>query len=160
MIDRLEVGRVSRSHGLRGDLVINFTTDRTAERTAVGARLEIGDREYAVVRAKPYQQHWLVALEGIDGRDAADLLRGKTVYAERIDDADALFVHELIGCSVVDQHGTDHGTVASVLANPASDLLELLDGRLIPMVFVVGRVERVISVDVPAGLLDADDEPA
>ena len=47
-----------------------------------------------------------------------------------------------------------------MLANPASDLLELLDGRLIPMVFVVGRVERVISVDVPAGLLDADDEPA
>jgi 16S rRNA processing protein RimM len=74
--------------------------------------------------------------------------------AEGIDDADALFVHELIGEQVVDQHGNRHGVVTSVLANPASDLLELADGRLIPMVFVRGHADGVISVDVPAGLLD------
>ncbi len=154
MTSRLEVGRVAKSHGLRGDVLIKFTTDRLAERTAVGARLGIGDADHVVVSAKPYQQQWLVHLEGVDSRDQADLLRGKLIVADPLDDDDALFVHELIGQRVTDQHGVDHGEVASVVANPASDLLELADGRLIPMVFVLGSVDGVISVDVPVGLLD------
>ncbi len=157
MTDLLEVGRVSRVHGLRGDLIINFTTDRLAERTAVGSRLDIGGRSYSVVSARPYQQHWMVHLDGVDGRNEAELLRGKVVRAERIEDADALFVHELIGERVVDQHGADHGPVRAVLANPASDLLELADGRLVPMVFVLGHADGVISVEVPPGLLDGGD---
>ena len=35
--------------------------------------------------------------------------------------------------TVVDQHGTNHGPVVSMVANPASDLLELEDGRLVPL---------------------------
>ncbi|MEO2156482.1 MAG: hypothetical protein ABGY30_07675, partial [Acidimicrobiales bacterium] len=59
------------------------------------------------------------------------------------------------GATVVDQHGTSHGTVVALLDNPASDLLELADGRLIPLVFVVGHEPGVsIQVDVPPGLLD------
>lgn len=159
MTNRLEVGRVAKSHGLRGDILIKFTTDRLAERTAVGSRLGIGDTEYVVVSAKPYQKQWLVHLEGVDDRDHADRLRGQLIDAEAIDDDDALFIHELIGCTVVDQHGTEHGLVAAVVANPASDLLELEDSRLIPMVFVRESVDGVVSVDVPDGLLD-DDESA
>ncbi len=157
MTDRLEVGRVAKSHGLRGDVLIKFTTDRLAERTAVGSRLGIGDHDYTVSRAQPYQQQWLVHLEGVDSRDAADRLRGKLIVADPLDDADAMFVHELIGQRVVDQHGIDHGKVTSVVANPASDLLELVDGRLIPMVFVQTAVDGIISVEVPAGLLDDAD---
>ncbi len=157
MTDRLEVGRVAKSHGLRGDVLIKFTTDRLAERTAVGSRLGIADTDYVVASAKPYQQQWLVHLEGVDDRDRADLLRGKLIVADPLDDDDALFVHELIGQRVVDQHGTDHGEVESVVANPASDLLELVGGGLIPMVFVLGAADGVISVEVPAGLLGDDD---
>ncbi|MEZ5377825.1 MAG: ribosome maturation factor RimM [Acidimicrobiales bacterium] len=157
MTKRLEVGRVAKSHGLRGDVLIKFTTDRLAERTAVGSRLGIGDADYVVTSAKPYQQQWLVHLDGVDRREQADLLRSKLVVADPLDDADALFVHELIGRKVVDQHGTDHGEVVSVVANPASDLLELADGRLVPMVFVLSTSDGLISVEVPAGLLDGDD---
>lgn len=156
MTDRLEVGRVARSHGLRGDVIISFVTDRVAERTAVGAQLEIGERTYSVSRAQTHQKQWLVHLDGVNDRESADLLRGKLIHAEPLDDADALFVHELIGQNVVDQHGTDHGRVAAVIANPASDLLELSGGGLIPMVFVLGHGDGVIEVDVPAGLLDGD----
>ncbi|MEZ5226006.1 MAG: hypothetical protein R2710_04855 [Acidimicrobiales bacterium] len=119
--------------------------------------LGIGDADYVVTSAKPYQQQWLVHLDGVDRREQADLLRSKLVVADPLDDADALFVHELIGRKVVDQHGTDHGEVVSVVANPASDLLELADGRLVPMVFVLSTSDGLISVEVPAGLLDGDD---
>jgi 16S rRNA processing protein RimM len=44
--------------------------------------------------------------------------------------------------------------VASLVANPASDLLELEGGGLIPLVFVVERTEGRITVDIPAGLLE------
>jgi 16S rRNA processing protein RimM len=61
----------------------------------------------------------------------------------------------LIGARVIDQHGTDHGAVRSVIDNPASDLLELDDGRLVPAVFVVGHVSgEEVRVEVPGGLLD------
>jgi hypothetical protein len=49
--------------------------------------------------------------------------------------------------------------VQAVLDNPASDLLELEDGRLVPSVFVVGHEPGVrVSVEVPIGLLDGDDD--
>ena len=47
------------------------------------------------------------------------------------------------------------GTVVSVEANPASDLLVLDGGALIPLRFVVGNEPGVrVTVDVPDGLLD------
>jgi 16S rRNA processing protein RimM len=44
--------------------------------------------------------------------------------------------------------------VVAVQANPASDLLVMEDGNLVPLRFVVGREDRRIVVDVPAGLFE------
>ena len=44
----------------------------------------------------------------------------------------------------------------SVIANPASDILELESGALVPTVFVVSNHDGVITVDVPDGLFDLD----
>jgi 16S rRNA processing protein RimM len=76
--------------------------------------------------------------------------------APPIDDDDGtLWVHQLVGAVVVDQHGTQHSSVVALIENPASDLLELDDGRLVPLVFVTAFQPGVrIDVDVPAGLLD------
>ena len=77
--------------------------------------------------------------------------------SEPIDDPedDTLWVHELVGARVIDQHGVDHGAVVSVLDNPASDLLELEDGQLVPVTFLVDHVPgRRIEVEVPVGLLE------
>ena len=91
---------------------------------------------------------------GVDTREAADALHGLVLSAEPLEDPDALWVHELIGSVVVDQHGTEHGTVTSVEVNPASDLLVLDGGGLVPLTFVVDQADGRITVDVPDGLLD------
>ncbi len=85
----------------------------------------------------------------------AQELRDTDLYAPPLLDPDALWIHDLIGSVVEDTEGTELGTVVSVEANPASDLLVLEGGTLIPLRFVVGTVpgERV-TVDVPDGLLD------
>ncbi len=166
----LELGHVSKAHGLGGDVVVSLLTDRTVERLSPGTILHLGRSAqeaapFTVASAKPYQAKWLVRFAEVTGRDEADRLRGSKLFAsplssEDLLDDDVLFVHELIGKRVVDQHGTDHGEVLSVVDNPASDLLELSGDRLVPLTFYVSNDDHVIHVDVPIGLLDGDAETA
>ncbi len=162
----LELGHVSKAHGLGGEVVITLITDRTGERMAPGAVLYVGKAlsdvtPHTIETAQPYQAKWLVRFAGVSGREQADLLRGKKLFAnplssdELLDD-DVVFVHELIGKRVVDQHGTDHGEVVSVIDNPAADLLELDNEQLVPLSFFVSIDDHVIRVDVPEGLLDGN----
>jgi 16S rRNA processing protein RimM len=95
-----------------------------------------------------------VAFEGHTGREAADRLRGLALRAEALDDPDALWVHDLVGSEVVTVEGEVAGTCVAVVANPASDLLELDGGALVPVVFVVERMPGRVIVDPPEGLLE------
>ena len=109
-------------------------------------------------RQRPHTKRFLVRFDRITDRTDAEAWRGVVLSAEPINDSDddTLWVHELVGARVVDQHGVDHGLVAAVLNNPASDLLELEDGQLIPLTFLVGYLPgQRIDVDVPVGLLES-----
>ena len=60
-----------------------------------------------------------------------------------------------VGAGVVTASGGDAvGTCVAVGANPASDLLELDSGALVPVVFVVDRAAGRVTIDPPEGLLD------
>ena len=145
---------MARSHGIKGEVVVNFSTDLVAERTAPGAELYIGGVAHTVRGARRHGRQHIVQLEGVGDRDAADALRGAMVEADEITDIDTVFVHEVIGRTVVDQHGTAHGEVVAVVDNPASDLMELADGRLVPFSFLVVVDDDTVEVDVPPGLLE------
>jgi 16S rRNA processing protein RimM len=134
--------------------MVDLVTDRVTERTAPGARMWADDRPVEVSIARPHKGRWIVRFVDVTDRAGADQLRGSVLRAEPIDDPEAVFVHQLIGCHLVDQAGTDHGPVVAVIANPASDLLELSDGRLVPLTFLVEVGEDEIRVAVPPGLLD------
>lgn len=148
----LEVGRVAKAHGLRGEVVVALSTNRP-ERVAKGTVLNTDQGPLTITASRPHQHRHIVRFAGVDSREAADALHGLVLSAEPIEDPDALWVHELIGSTVVDQHGTEHGTVASVELNPASDLLVLEGGGLVPLTFVVAQGDGRITVDVPDGLL-------
>lgn len=150
----LEIGRVAKAHGLRGEVVVALGTDRT-ERLEPGSVLHADRGDLVVVSARPHQHRWIVQFEGVHSREAADALHGQVLRAEPLDDPDALFVHELIGAAVVDADGAAIGTVESVEQNPASNLLVLDGGALIPVRFVVERHDDgTLVVDMPPGLLD------
>ena len=153
----LEIGYITRSHGLRGELVVHLTTTETS-RVEPGATVFAGERPLVVRTSRPHQKSWVVGFEGVDTREAADELRSVTLFAEPLgdDDADALWVHELIGARVVDAEGVDRGQIEAVQENPASDVLVLDSGALVPLTFAVGwdvRGER-LRVDVPTGLFE------
>ena len=126
-----------------------------AARKPFRARAREGRQGLLEVRSsRPFQGRYLVQFEGVHSREAADELRDGLLYAPAVDDPEALFVHDLVGREVVEVDGTRRGTVVAVQANPASDLLVLEDGSLVPLTFVVGREEDHLLVDAPAGLFD------
>lgn len=149
----LEVGRVGRPHGVRGDVFLDLTTHRS-ERAAVGSRLLIAGEWRTIERSSKSGDRWRVHLSGIDTREAAAELTGQTASAEPIDDPDALWVHQLIGARVVETDGTERGTCVAVVDNPAADLLELDSGALVPVTFVTELTDRVVTIDPPDGLFD------
>jgi 16S rRNA processing protein RimM len=90
----------------------------------------------------------------VETREGAEALRGVVLTAPPLTDAEAWWVHDLIGAQVVDTAGRAIGVVNAVEANPASDLLVLGDGRLIPLRFIVARQPGVLTADPPPGLLE------
>lgn len=148
----LEVGRIARPHGLGGQVVVVLGTDRT-ERLRPGSVLMTEAGPLTVRSAARYRDRWRVAFEGVAGRDAAEQLRGLVLSATPLHDPAALWVHELIGSEVLDTEGARLGEVVAVEANPASDLLVLAGGGLVPLHFVVEERPGVLVVDVPPGLL-------
>ena len=149
----LEVGRITKAHGVRGEVVVVLTTDRT-ERLDAGSELQTARGTLRIVASRPHQQSWLVTFDGVTTRTDAEALRGTALLAEPIDDEGVDWVHELIGARVATVRGDDLGTVASVEENPAADLLVLDGGTLIPMTFVVESGGGRVVVDLPEGLLD------
>ena len=152
----LEVGRFGRPHGVRGQITLNLSTNR-AERVQPGARLWSGTW-FTVAASREQSGRWVVTLDGIDDRTSAEALVNRVVWAEPIDDPEAVWIHEVIGARVRDVDGVEHGRCVAVLANPADDLLELDDGALLPARFVE-RIERdddgvIVLVDPPAGLFE------
>jgi 16S rRNA processing protein RimM len=99
---------------------------------------------------------WIVWFEGSTDRTSAERLQGLELSAEAMEVPGTLWVHELVGASVRDTSGVVVGRVAAVEANPASDLLVLESGALIPLNFVTGHdaAGGTVDVDIPEGLLD------
>jgi len=154
----LLVGRVTKAHGLRGEVVVDLFSTEPEVRLAPGSVLATDRGPLTVESARPHQEKWLVQFDGVLSRESADALRGTELLGEPIDDPDALWVHELVGSEVVELDGTARGRVAAVLANPADDLLELEDGALVPLGFMVERdADGRIVVDAPDGLFDLGD---
>ena len=91
----LEVGRVAKPHGLRGEVVVALTTNRP-ERVAEGTVLHTEQGPLTITASRPYQNRYIVRFAGVDTREAADAIHGLVLSAEPLEDPDALWVHELL----------------------------------------------------------------
>jgi 16S rRNA processing protein RimM len=150
----LEVGRIIKAHGLKGQVLVDLWTDRT-ERVAVGTELE-SDRGPLVVEASiAHQDRFIVTFDQIRTRDDAEIWRGVVLRAARVEDDGVIWIDELFGAQLFDQTGILRGLVVEVEANPASDIMVLDSGALVPLTFVT-HVEPGVRVDVevPEGLFE------
>lgn len=150
----LEVGRIDRPHGLRGEVVVRLTSNNL-ERVGGGAVLDAGGRPLTVDASRKHKDRWIVTFAEVRDREDAESLAGTVLRAPAVEgDAQSYWVHDLIGSAVVDVAGEDHGTVVEVLENPASDVLVLSSGPLVPLRFATWDDGGRLVVDGPAGLLE------
>jgi 16S rRNA processing protein RimM len=152
--------------GLRGELKVapsRIGEDALVAGIDVRALLADGTSRALHVRAlRRHQGRPLLAFEGVDDANAAQLLVGAALFVDR--DVVALgqgeyFDDDLVGCSLVDVGGAELGEVVAVEHYPAQDVLLIGRARaMVPLVraFVRGIDvgARRITVDLPPGLLD------
>ncbi|OZG26782.1 ribosome maturation factor RimM [Williamsia sp. 1138] len=172
----LVVGRVAKSHGVRGEVMVDVRTDEPDVRFAVGnvlrGRKSTGkntfvENSYTVTAARNHSGRLLLSLAEINDRESAAALRGVLflIDAEDVssgDDPDEFYDHELQGVPVRMVDGEDVGSVTDVVHLPAGDLLSvnMTDGREVLIPFVTAIVPTVsrelIEIDPPDGLLDPE----
>jgi len=151
----LEIGHVRRAHGLAGEVFVQLTTNLD-ERLGPGSRLVAADgTEFVVERSRHASNgRRVVKFAHLSSRTAAEQARDTSLFAEPIDDPDALWTHQLIGTEVIEIDGTVRGRCVAVIANPAADLLELHNGALVPVNFITEVEDGRVTVDTPDGLFE------
>ena len=172
-VERVEVGRVIKPHGLRGEVAVYLTSD-VDDRLAAGTTVWVEGIRTTVATSRPHQGRPLVRFEHVHDRTGAERLRGARVEAAPLDpeELDAYLVSELIGVTVVDATGAVLGEVVGLVEMPpvaGYDLLEVERPEggtwLLPAADeLVEAVEddaglRLVVRELPEGLLDPDAGP-
>jgi 16S rRNA processing protein RimM len=153
----LDVGEIVRPHGIKGAVVVRLDTDQL-ERVAVGTVLASDVGPLTVTASRPLKDRFVVQFEGVSDPEGAEGLRGVVLRAEPIERPGVLWIDELFGVEVRTVEGVVLGHVDSVEANPASDLLVLDTGVLVPLRFVVGELaDGMLTVQVPEGLVEVQE---
>ncbi|MUN61872.1 ribosome maturation factor RimM [Kocuria sediminis] len=160
----VQVARIGKPHGIRGEVTVQLFTDAPEERFAPGARLRLepssplAPQGTVTVRGARWNKAVLVvALEEVPDRNGAESLRGTLLFAEAQDEdpeAEEWYEHELVDLEVrtgpEDGSGPRIGVVTGLRTMPVQDLLEITldeDGREAALPFV----EEIVPVVDPEG---------
>jgi len=158
----LQVGRIGRAHGIRGEVTVTPSTDDPAARFAAGSALRTDSESRPVLTvagARQSGQVQVVAFAGIADRNTAELLRGIRLFvdAESLPEPaeDEFYDHQLVGLAVHHRNGELLGEVVDVMHPPAAPVLVVKrpddTEELVPFVKVI-----VPDVDIAAGRLLVD----
>ena len=170
------VGRIRKPHGIRGEVVVEPVTDAPEAIFASGRRLFVGTEDGAplpardadgvsregthgvvtIERARGQDGAWLVKLEGVADRNAAERWRGRALLLPLADlpapADDEIYFHDLVGMRVVLADGTPVGEVFALYELPQGLVLEVTRPDR-PAALVPYQPNVVTEVDVDAGLV-------
>ena len=168
----LAIGRIIAPHGIRGEVKVAVLTD-FPERFKPGAHVFLGAgtedpdaRPAKIAAARPHKGGFLVKLDIVPDRNAAELVRNRYLL---IPAADAMplgehenYLHDLIGLEVETSDGQHLGELREVLFTNANDVYvvrvpagEVLLPAIRSVVLQVDLSTRRMVVALPEGLLDA-----
>jgi 16S rRNA processing protein RimM len=163
----VSLGKVVGPHGIRGLVKVVFFSgqapDLGADRT-IELRQADGRRVCTrILDAAAHQHQFLVGLEGVTDRSAAEALTGAEVVVARArlpqPEADSFYWTDLIGLTVATMDGKPLGNLVRILETGANDVYVVRQGKretLVPaLAAVVRRVDleqRRMWVELPEGL--------
>ena len=159
MEERLQVGIISSTHGVRGEVKVFPTTDdvnrfKKLKEVILDTGKETKILEIAGV--KFFKQFAILKFKGIDTLNDVEKYRGASLYVTRANAVklkkDEYFIADLMGLKVEDEDGNQIGVLREVLETGANDvyIIDMNDGRelLLPAIR-----QCVLNVDVEAGFM-------
>ena len=141
------IGRITSIHGIKGELRVMPLTD-FPERFAAGAEVWLDGAPVRVRRGRQHGREMIVALEGIETRDAAEALRGKELLAPSPLELDegVFYQHDIIGLRAETPEGEALGLVAEVISTGANDVYVVRGERGELLLPAIEDVVREIDV--------------
>jgi len=140
MLERVQIGSVASSHGIKGEVAVNPTTDDVRRFEALKEAICLkGGKEsrLKVMGCKFVKNRPVLKFEGFDTPEEAAHLRGAELYVDRKDaiplKEGEYFIGDLIGCSLIGEDGGKIGTVRDVMRTGANDVYvaDTPDGELL-----------------------------
>jgi 16S rRNA processing protein RimM len=167
---QLQVARIGKPHGIRGEVTVQVLTDAPGDRFVPGTQFVVEPASagpLTVESARWNKDILLLAFEEVETRNDAETLRGAKLYIEteelEEDDDEGWYEHELVGLDVR-VGGKVVGKVSGLHTMPVQDLLVVTgeDGKEVLVPFVeqivpeVNVGEKYVVVTPPPGLFEVN----
>ncbi len=169
MEDLLQVGAITQTHGLKGEVKVFPTTDDVKRfKKLKEVILDTGKEKMVleIENVRFFKQFAILKFKGFDNINDIERYKGKSLYVTRENAVklkkDEYFIADLIDVKVYDEQDTYMGILKDVIVTGANDVYEIAleDGRtlLLPAikqcVLDVDMEQRRMKVHVLDGLLD------
>ena len=154
MEKQLQVGVISSTHGVRGEVKVFPTTDDvTRFRQLKKVYLDTG-REMLpleIQNVKFFKQFAILKFKGIVNINDIEKYRGKSLMIDREDavdlDEDEYFIADMIGMKVCTEDGGEFGTLKDVMETGANDVY-IIDSPEHGEVLIPAIRECILDVDM------------
>lgn len=169
MEERLQVGVISSTHGVRGEVKVFPTTDdvtRFKKLKEVILVTEKTEKVLKITSVKFFKQFAILKFEGIDTLNDVEVYKGASLFVDRKNavklQKDEYFIADLIDLNVVDENGNELGTLIEVMPTGANDVYivkspegkELLFPAIKECILNIDLKKGQMTVHVMDGLLD------
>lgn len=172
---QLQVARIGKPHGIRGEVTVQVLTDAPGDRFVPGTQFIVEPASagpLTVFSARWNKDILLLAFDEIETRNEAETLRGAKLFIETEeigadDDDEGWYEHELVGLDV--RVGANVvGKVSGLHTLPVQDLLVVTtnDGKEVLIPFVeqivpeVNVGDKYVLVSPPPGLFEVNTDEA
>lgn len=163
----LQVGILSSTHGVHGEMKVFPTTDdakRFKKLKSVLLDTGSGLEEIQIESVKFFKRFVILKFKGYDSINDIERYKGRSIYVTRENavklSEDEYFIADLIDMKVVDENGEELGVLSDVLETGANDVYvvalerggELLLPAIKQCILSVDLEGGIIRVHVPEGL--------
>ena len=156
MEDLLQVGVITQTHGIRGEVKVFPTTDdanrfRKLKETILDTGTGKGQTTLEIEQVKFFKNMVILKFKGYDNINDIERYKGKSLYVTRANAVklrkDEYFIADLIDINVYDEEDKPFGILKDVIETGANDVydIKMNDGR---SVLVPAIKECILSVDI------------
>lgn len=132
MIDQFEIGVITSTHGLKGEVKVYPMTDDVARFEDLKDVLLEAKGEpvrLKVERVRFFKGRPILKFEGLDRIEDVEAFRGRHLLVEREDaiplEKNEFYIGDLIGSRVTLEDGSDYGELKDILRTGANDVYEI-----------------------------------